>query len=124
MSQSGVVRGVVSGAMRAPAPSVVGRLAGVVARWPDLFVGLTPGQRSAVVRSLAQSYGGGTLPTRSEVDDMVQYVVGEISDVEHARRRSCRATRTLGSAPGAPPALGSDLVLTSRPEAARNVGAR
>lgn len=66
------------------------RVAGVVARWPDLFVGLTPGQRHAVVRSLARSQSGGALPTRTEVDDMVQYVVGEISDAEHARRCSRR----------------------------------
>lgn len=103
MSRPRVARGVVPGSVRAPAPSAVGRLASVVARWPDLFVGLTPGQRSAVVRKLAQSHGeshGGALPTRSEVDDMVQYVVGEINDVEHARRCSRRATGTLGNATG------------------------
>jgi hypothetical protein len=64
----------------------------VVGRWPDLFVGLAPGQRHAVVRNLARSHQGGSQPTRAEVDNMVQYVVGEISDAEYARRCSGRGT--------------------------------
>jgi hypothetical protein len=45
-------------------------------RWPELFVGLTPGQRHAVVRNLARSQPVGMEPGRAEVDDMVQYVIG------------------------------------------------
>jgi hypothetical protein len=58
----------------------------VAVRWPDLFVGLTSGQRQTVVRSLARSHRGGAQPTRTEVDNMVQYVVGEITEAEYARR--------------------------------------
>jgi hypothetical protein len=66
----------------------------VTARWPDLFVGLTPGQRRTVVRNLARSWHDGWEPTRSDVDDLVQYVVGEISEAEYARRRSARRDAT------------------------------
>jgi len=65
----------------------------VTVRWPELFVGLTAGQRHAVVRNLARSQPDGMEPTRAEVDNMVQYVVGEISDAEYARRCSGRGTR-------------------------------
>ncbi|MEV5003936.1 hypothetical protein [Nocardioides sp. LML1-1-1.1] len=63
----------------------------VTAQWPELFVGLTPGQRGTVVRNLAQAHGEGREPTRAEVDDMVQYVVGEITPTEYVRR--CSPTR-------------------------------
>lgn len=62
------------------------------ARWPELFVGLTPGQRQTVVRNLARTQPNGS-PTRTEVDDMVQYVVGEITQPEYARR--CSGTRLV-----------------------------
>lgn len=71
----------------------------VTVQWPELFVGLTPGQRRTVVRNLAQTYPEGREPTRAEVDDMVQYVVGEITPNEYARR--CSRTRpTLALAGG------------------------
>jgi hypothetical protein len=63
----------------------------VTVRWPELFVGLTPGQRRTVVRNLAHAHPDGMEPTRAEVDDMVQYVVGEITQAEYARR--CSRTR-------------------------------
>lgn len=61
------------------------------AKWPELFVGLTPGQRRTVVRNLAHAHPTGSGPTRAEVDDMVQYVVGEITQTEYVRR--CSASR-------------------------------
>lgn len=60
----------------------------VTARWPELFVGLTPGQRRLVVLKLDEADTGGQTPTRDEVDDMVQYVVGEITQAEYVQRRS------------------------------------
>lgn len=60
----------------------------VTVQWPELFVGLTPGQRRTVVRNLAHVRPDGREPTRAEVDDMVQYVVGEITPTEYARRCS------------------------------------
>jgi hypothetical protein len=60
----------------------------VTVRWPELFVGLTPGQRRTVVRNLAHAHPDGRGPTRAEVDDMVQYIVGEITQPEYARRCS------------------------------------
>lgn len=63
----------------------------ITVQWPELFIGLTPGQRGTVVRNLAQAYGKGGEPTRAEIDDMVQYVVGEITPKEYARR--CSPTR-------------------------------
>ena len=70
----------------------------VAARWPELFVGLTPGQRRTVVRNLARAHPDGTPPTRTEVDDMVQYVVGEITPTEYARR--CSRSRPMPVAAG------------------------
>lgn len=69
----------------------------VTTQWPELFVGLTPGQRRTVVRNLAGAHPDGIEPTRAEVDDMVQYVVGEITPTEYVRRRS----RTLPTPIGA-----------------------
>lgn len=70
-----------------------------VMQWPELFVGLTSGQRRTVVRNLAQTYPEGREPTRAEVDDMVQYVVGEITPDEYVQR--CSRTRpTLALAGG------------------------
>lgn len=68
----------------------------VTVQWPELFVGLTPGQRRTVVRNLAQTYPEGREPTRAEVDDRVQYIVGEITPNEFVRRcsRTC-LTRAL-----------------------------
>lgn len=68
----------------------------VTVRWPDLFVGLTPGQRRTVVRNLAHADPEGREPTRAAVDDMVQYVVGEITQAEYVRR--CSRTRPPVSA--------------------------
>lgn len=59
-------------------------------QWPELFVGLTPGQRHAVARHLAQTCPPGHQSTRSEIDATVQYVVGEITHDEYALR--CPAT--------------------------------
>ncbi len=56
------------------------------ATWPELFVGLTSGQRRTVVRNLAHTHPRGSGPTRTEVEDMVQYVVGEITQSEYLRR--------------------------------------
>lgn len=63
----------------------------ITVQWPELFIGLTPGQRGTVVRNLAEAYGESGQPTRAEVDDMVQYVVGEITPKEYGRR--CSPTR-------------------------------
>lgn len=71
----------------------------VTVQWPELFVGLTPGQRRTVVRNLAQTHPEGREPTRAEVDDMVQYVVGEITPDEYVRRCS-RTHATLALAGG------------------------
>lgn len=57
-----------------------------VTRWPELFVGLTAGQRRTVARNLAHKHPDRRGPSRAEVDAMVQYVVGEISQAEYARR--------------------------------------
>ncbi|WP_300640684.1 hypothetical protein [Nocardioides sp.] len=70
----------------------------VAAQWPELFVGLTPGQRRTVVRNLARAYPAGAPPTRVEVDDMVQYVVGEITPTEYQRR--CSRARSAPVAAG------------------------
>ena len=65
-----------------------------VIQWLELFVGLTPGQRHTVVRHLAQTCPAGHEPTRADVDAAVQYVVGEITPGEYARRcSSARPTR-------------------------------
>lgn len=71
-----------------------------VMQWPELFVGLTPGQRHSVVRHLAQTRPHGSEPTRAEVDATVQYVVGEITLNEYARR--CPSTRPAPVPAGSP----------------------
>lgn len=55
-------------------------------QWPELFVGLTPGQRQSVAHHLAQTRPPGHESTRSETDATVQYVVGEITHDEYALR--------------------------------------
>lgn len=62
--------------------------------WPDLFGGLTDGQRREVVRNLAWSMPDETQPSRVEVVDMVQYVAGKLSNAEYARRCSRRDARS------------------------------
>jgi len=71
-----------------------------VMQWPELFVGLTPGQRHSVVRHLAKTCPAGREPTRAEVDATVQYVVGEITPSEYARR--CSPTRPAPVPAGSP----------------------
>lgn len=71
-----------------------------VMQWPELFVGLTPGQRHAVVRHLARTCPDCSEPTRAEVDATVQYVVGEITLNEYARR--CPSTRPAPVPAGSP----------------------
>ncbi|GAB7007724.1 hypothetical protein JCM18899A_51990 [Nocardioides sp. AN3] len=67
-------------------------------QWPELFVGLTPGQRHAVVRHLAQTCPAGHEPTRDDVDATVQYIVGEITPSEYARH--CSSARLIPAEAG------------------------
>jgi hypothetical protein len=69
----------------------------VTVRWPELFVGLTPGQQHAVVRNLARSQPVGVEPGRAEVDYMVQYVIGEIGEAEYLRRCSGASVHLRGA---------------------------
>lgn len=73
------------------------RCQGITTRWPDLFVGLTPGQRRLVVLKLDEEVAGDQAPTRDEVDDMVQYVVGEITEAEYIQRRSQAGPAATGA---------------------------
>lgn len=58
--------------------------------WPDLFTGLTVSQRAAVLHNLAWSMPDENEPSRDEVSDMVQYVIGDLTNAEYARRCSRR----------------------------------
>lgn len=66
----------------------------VIELWPELFAGLTAGQRDEVVGNLAWSLPDEAQPSRAEVDDMVAYVTGQLTKTEYAHRCADRdATR-------------------------------
>ena len=58
---------------------------GIAARWPDLFIGLTSEERSAVVRTCANSWHSGWEPKREDVADVVAVVRGGSVDEAIAR---------------------------------------
>ncbi|MGP4992034.1 antitoxin VbhA family protein [Glutamicibacter ardleyensis] len=64
----------------------MGRVLDVEQRWPELFAGLEPGQRNAVVQSLASSWHEGWEPNRPDVENLVNFVKGVIDRKEFLLR--------------------------------------
>lgn len=62
------------------------RVLDVEQRWPELFAGLEPAQRNAVVQSLASSWHEGWEPNRPDVENLVNFVKGVIDRSEYLRR--------------------------------------
>ncbi|MGV2852840.1 hypothetical protein ACNPON_02560 [Glutamicibacter sp. AGC13] len=62
------------------------RVLDVEQQWPELFAGLEPRQRNAVLQSLASSWHEGWMPNRPDVENLVNFVTGVIDRVEYLRR--------------------------------------
>lgn len=62
------------------------RVLDVEQRWPELFAGLEPAQRNAVVQSLASSWHEGWEPNRPDVENLVNFVTGVIDRKEFLLR--------------------------------------
>lgn len=64
-------------------------------RWPELFEPLTVEQRRAVLNSFASSWHEGWIPTRSDVENLTNFVRGVVDDAEYDRRAAERSRRLL-----------------------------
>lgn len=69
-----------------------GRL-GVEERWPELFEPLDPGQRHAVVQSLASAWHECWVPNREDVENLTDKARGVIDREEYQRRTREAAER-------------------------------
>lgn len=67
-------------------------------RWPELFVGLSQAECTAVQQSLAAGWHEGFDPTREDVENLTDRARGSIDADEYRRRAHAAARRAVGVA--------------------------
>jgi len=68
----------------------------IESRWPDLFEGLPPLDRDAIVQAFASSWHEGWVPNREDVELQVRHARGEISSAEVLQLAREAAERRAG----------------------------
>lgn len=66
-------------------------------QWPELFSPLNREQRHAVVQSLAVAGHEGWVPTREQVQNLVDRAAGSIDAAEYSRRSELAARRGVAA---------------------------
>ena len=69
----------------------------VAEQWPELFSPLSQVQRHAVVQSLAVAGHEGWVPSREQVQNLVDRATGAIDAAEYTRRSALAARRTVAA---------------------------
>jgi hypothetical protein len=72
---------------------IMGERFDVEERWPELFEGLTPEDRRAVLNALGSNWQEGWEPNRLDVENLTDYARGEIDRPEYERRLLVAAER-------------------------------